>query len=89
AQTIAATDDHLIAAHSSHPGLYNPDANVPDSVPLATIDKTLHQVRGTNAAPVNSDDVIWNTDTDFTTALLSAIDRTISPDPTPHDLVVV
>ncbi|MGK4422332.1 hypothetical protein ACSLVQ_29200, partial [Klebsiella pneumoniae] len=61
AQTIAATDDHLIAAHSSHPGLYNPDANVPDSVPLATIDKTLHQVRGTNAAPVNSDDVIWNT----------------------------
>lgn len=88
AATIAATDDRLIASHSSHPGFYNTDDTVPDDIPLATVDKELHHIRGTNAAPINSDDIIWNTDTDFETALAQAIDRSISPDPATHDIVV-
>ncbi|MBS1722321.1 MAG: hypothetical protein JSS66_04855 [Armatimonadetes bacterium] len=65
------------------PGLY-----VPDTVPLAIIDKSNREIRGVSTSPINSDAIAWVTDTDFNTALELGLARTVSADPVTRDIEV-
>jgi len=89
-------DDHLVSYYSTFAsyGLsgvvspFVPGPNGAGKVDLAIIEKTIHEIYGTNPSAVSSDVIVWTTDLDFTTALDDHQTRINSPEPFPHDIVV-
>ena len=66
------------------------NGDVPNgSLSLATIDRTVHQIIGVEATPLNTGFITWNTDFDFSSEKTRGETAINAPSPLPTNVVVV